>query len=338
MAGLEGERILLAHGDGGLLTHRLVSGLFLKYFGMPSRDMFNDSAVIDVPAGRLAFTTDSFVVNPVFFPGGDIGKLAVCGTVNDLAVAGAEPRHLCASFILEEGLLMSRLERIVASMAETARTACVSVVAGDTKVVERGQADSVYINTSGIGLLPEGLRLGHERVTPGDVLIINGSIGDHGIAVLSRRPGVSFESPVKSDCAPLNHLIKGLLERFKTIKLMRDPTRGGLGTTVKEMALGCRLDIVMDEKRIPVGGEVAGAAEMLGLDPLYLANEGKVVIIAGPGEGESLVEHLRAHPLGMGSGIIGEVRQGGGDVYLKTALGGTRLVDMLSGGQLPRIC
>lgn len=332
------DKILLAHGDGGLLTHKLIKDLFLEHFHNQTPDGLYDAAVIPVPAGRIAFTTDSFVVNPVFFPGGDIGKLAVCGTVNDLAVSGATPQYLSASFILEEGLDADDLEKIVISMAETARAAGVKIITGDTKVVERGSADKIFINTTGVGLLPAGVRLGYEQVRPGDVLIINGNIGEHGIAVLSRRQGIAFDSLVESDCAALNHLTGELLKNFKTIKLMRDPTRGGLATTIKELAHGCNSNIVLFEKEIPVSPGVAGAAEMLGLDPLYLANEGKVVIIASPLEGDEIVACMRSHHLGRKAGIIGEVREGRGDVYLKTALGGTRFIDMLSGQQLPRIC
>lgn len=332
------DKILLAHGDGGLLSHELLKDLFLKHFSDQVRDGLYDAAVLPVSAGKMAFTTDSFVVNPIFFPGGDIGKLAVCGTVNDLAVSGATPQFLSASFILEEGLDINDLDRIVISMAETARLAGVEVITGDTKVVERGYADKIYINTAGIGLLPPGIQLGYEQVSPGDVLIINGNIGEHGIAVLSRRQGIAFDSSVVSDCAPLNHLIGELLKSFKTIKLMRDPTRGGLATTVKELAQGSHSDIVLFEKEIPVSPGVAGAAEMLGLDPLYLANEGKVVIIASPREGEEILTCIRSRHPGGEARIIGEVMEGRGDVYLKTALGGTRFIDMLIGQQLPRIC
>lgn len=332
------DKVLLAHGDGGALSHDLINELFLKHFHGQAQAGLCDAAVIPAAAGRMAFTTDSFVVNPIFFPGGDIGKLAVCGTVNDLAVSGAVPRYISASFILEEGLEMGVLERIAASMAEAAGAAGVKIVTGDTKVVERGSADKVYINTAGIGLLPGGVRLGYDRVAPGDVLVINGNIGEHGVAVLSGRPGIAFESAVESDCAALNHLTGELIKKFKTIKLMRDPTRGGLATTVKEVALGCGLDIILDEKEIPVSPGVAGAAEMLGLDPLYLANEGKVVVVAKARESREIVAWMRSHPLGRGAGIIGEVRKGWGEVYLKTAFGGTRLIEMLSGQPLPRIC
>jgi len=338
MGGLIEKKILLAHGDGGLLTHRLITDLFLKHFHNQTSDELSDAAVFSVPAGRIAFTTDSFVVNPIFFPGGDIGKLAVCGTVNDLAVSGATPQFLSASFILEEGLDINDLERIVISMAGTAYSAGIRVVTGDTKVVERGSADKIFINTTGIGLLPDGVRLGYEMVHPGDVVIINGNIGEHGIAVLSKRQGIAFESLVESDCAALNSLTEKLLEKFETIKLMRDPTRGGLATTVTELALGCKVDIVLFEKEIPVGSGVSGAAEMLGLDPLYIANEGKVVIVASAREGNEVVSYMRSHPLGKKAGIIGEVREGRGQVFLKTVLGGTRFIDMLYGQQMPRIC
>lgn len=335
---LKENKILLAHGDGGLLTHELIKNLILKHLPDQIPEQLNDAAIIPVPAGRIAFTTDSFVADPIFFPGGDLGKLAVCGTVNDLAVSGALPRYLSVSFILEEGLDITELEKLVVSIAESAKTAGVKVVTGDTKVVERGNADKIYINTTGIGFIPPGTQLGYEQVKPGDVLIINGNIGEHGIAVLSKRQELDFESPVESDCAALNHLIKDLVDNFKTIKFMRDPTRGGLATTVKEMALSCKCDIFLFEQNIPVSPAVAGAAEMLGLDPLYLANEGKVIIIASPQEGEKIVARMRSHDLGKEAAIAGEVREGRGNVYLKTFIGGTRLIDMLSGQQLPRIC
>lgn len=332
------DKILLAHGDGGVLSHELINQLFLKHFNGRAMDGMYDAALIPVQGGRIAFTTDSFVVKPIFFPGGDIGRLAVCGTVNDLAVSGSVPGFISVSFILEEGLDLGDLERVVISLAQAAGEAGVKIVTGDTKVVERGNADKIYINTAGIGVVPAEVALGYERVNPGDVLIINGNIGEHGIAVLSEREGLSFASPVKSDCAALNHLIEELLGNFKTVKLMRDPTRGGLATTVKELALACKLDMVLFEKEIPISPGVAGAAEMLGLDPLYLANEGKVVVIASSGEGQKILDFMRSHPLGRRTAIAGEVREGRGEVLLKTVYGGTRVIDMLSGQQLPRIC
>lgn len=333
------SRILLAHGDGGLLTHELISRLFNKHFDPEGQLPTSDAAIIPVQAGRLAFSTDTFVVTPVVFPGGDIGKLAVCGTINDLAVSGAVPQYLSAAFILEEGLDLGDLEQLVASMARSAREAGVRVVTGDTKVVEKGNADRLYINTTGIGYLPSGVQLGPELVRDGDVLILNGGIGEHGIAVLSCRPGLAFATSVTSDCAALHSVIAELLERWPgAIRLMRDPSRGGLATTVNELAQLCRRDMLLVEQDVPVIGEVAGAAGMLGLDPLYLANEGKVVIIAAPEAAGAIVTYLRSHPLGRLAAVIGQVQEGRGEVLLQTAWGGARLLAMPAGGPLPRIC
>lgn len=353
-----GDRILLAHGDGGLLTHRLVRDLFLKGYGGPRLREQGDAAILD-PVPRMALTTDSFVVSPIFFPGGDIGKLAVTGTVNDLAVSGAVPRYLTAGFILEEGLEIARLARVVESMAATARDCQVEIVAGDTKVVGRGQADGLYINTSGVGFVLPGTDLRYDRIRGGDAVIINGSVGEHGLAVLSRREGLEFETPIVSDCAPLSGLIGPLLERFPGIRFMRDPTRGGVATTLKEIALSAGVDIVLKEAAIPVTDAASAAAEMLGLDPLYLANEGKVLVIAPEEDAAGILEFMRAHPLGRAAGIIGRVEGpagagaqpllvagtdalGGsgwcGRVYLRTVYGGTKQLDMLAGEQLPRIC
>lgn len=329
--------ILLAHGDGGILTHRLIQEVFQKYFTAPELTALNDAAVI-TGSRRLALTTDSFVVNPLFFPGGDIGKLAVAGTVNDLAVSGAHAKYLAAAFILEEGLELRVLNDVAASMAATARKAGVSIVTGDTKVVERGKGDGIYINTTGVGFVENG-GLGYESIEPGDQVILNGGIAEHGVAVMAQRAGISFAEPVLSDCAPLNGLIDPLLERFGAdVKFMRDPTRGGLATTVKEVALSCSCDIYLQERAIPIKSEVRGACELLGLDPLYLANEGKVMIVAAPRRAQEIVDFLHTLEEGKHAQIIGEVREGRGRVLLETPLGGTRMVDMLAGAQLPRIC
>lgn len=335
-----GDKILLAHGDGGLLTHLLITNIFQKYFNNPALKTMSDAATLplEMQKGHLALTTDSFVIKPVFFPGGDIGKLAVCGTVNDLAVSGAVPLFLTASFILEEGFPLADLEKIVASMAATASEAGVSIVAGDTKVVEQGNADKIFINTAGAGFVPEYIELGYHKVEEGDVVIINGNIGDHGLAVLSCREGLEFESNVVSDCTYLNLIIQDLLHRYRGIKLMRDPTRGGVATAVKEIALATSKDIVLFEDHLPISDNVRWAAEMLGLDPLYLANEGKFIAIVSRQEAPDIISAIRKLPQGQQASIIGEVKEGRGNVFFKTSLGATKMIDMLMGEQLPRIC
>ncbi|RDV84709.1 hydrogenase expression/formation protein HypE [Ammonifex thiophilus] len=330
--------ILLAHGDGGALTYRLVKDLFLRYFPGQALQALTDAAALDLPAGRLAVSTDAFVVSPPFFPGGDIGKLAVCGTVNDLAVSGARPLYLTASFLLEEGLSLADLERVVASMAATCREAGVEIVAGDTKVVERGKLDRIFISTTGVGIIPPEVDLGYHRVAPGDRILVNGGMGEHGLAILALRSGLDFAGQLKSDCAPLNGIIADLLAAVPGVKLMRDLTRGGLVTAAKEIALATGKDLLLEEEAIPVSGLVRGAADLLGLDPLYLANEGKFMAIVAPEEAEKALAVLRQHPLGKEAAIVGEVREGKGNVYLRTAFGGTKLMDMLAGAPLPRIC
>lgn len=342
------KTILLAHGDGGLLTGELISGLFLRYFRSPTLGRLTDAAILSLAAsqpegdwlqgGRLAFTTDSFVVDPIFFPGGDIGRLAVCGTINDLAVSGARALFLSAAFILEEGLPMAELEKVVASMAAAAAEAGVEIVAGDTKVVERGHGDKIFINTTGIGVVAPGVDLGCHRIVPGDLVLINGTVGEHGLAVLSRRQGLEFETPVVSDCAPLNDLVLPLLPRFPAIKFLRDPTRGGVATTVKELAMAAGVDVFLFEERLPVSDRVRGAAEMLGLDPLYLANEGKVVMVVAAEEAPAVLKAMRQLPGGQGATVVGEVRAGNGNAYLRTSLGATRVLTLMAGEQLPRIC
>jgi len=334
----ENELILLAHGDGGLLTHQLLEKYFLPGFSNELLDELSDASVFSMQEGRLAVSTDSFVVDPIFFPGGNIGKLAVCGTVNDIAVSGARPLYLTASFILEEGLPLGELARIVASMSDTAVKAGVKIIAGDTKVVGRGQADKIFITTTGIGLLPPQVNLGYRRLKPGDKVLVNGSLGNHGLAILLQRETLGLDSKVESDCAPLNLIIEKLLKRFKSIKIMRDLTRGGLATNAKEIAQSARVDIWLDEQSLPVDDSVRGVTELLGLDPLYLANEGKFLIAAAADEAADLLDFMKKDSLGENSRIIGEVRAGSGNVYLKTALGGTRKINMLAGAPLPRIC
>jgi hydrogenase expression/formation protein HypE len=335
------DTILLAHGSGGQLTHALIREVFARHLSNPALDELGDAALLEWPAGsgRLALTTDSYVVQPLFFPGGDIGKLAVCGTVNDLAVAGATPRYLSAGFILEEGLPRATLERVVASMAETARQAGVAVVTGDTKVVERGAADGLFINTAGVGFVPAGRALSPARLRPGDLIVVSGTVGDHGMAVMMQREGLTFSSALVSDCAPLNGLIEALLEAAPAgVRCMRDPTRGGLATTLNEWAQA-GVGIALDEPAIPVRDEVRAICEILGLDPLYAANEGKVLIGLSAEAAEVGLAALRAHPLGRRAAVIGCVTaEHPGRVILRTPLGARRILEMLAGAQLPRIC
>ncbi|WP_027365767.1 hydrogenase expression/formation protein HypE [Desulfotruncus alcoholivorax] len=332
------SRVLLAHGDGGLLAREMVQEVFLKYFNNPLLGQLSDAAVFQFEGGKVATTIDAFVVDPVFFPGGDIGKLAVCGTVNDLAVSGARPFYMNASFIIEEGLLLVDLEKIAASMAKACAEAGVTIVAGDTKVVPRGHADKIFITTSGVGVVPDGVDLGYHRPEPGDLVIINGSMGNHGLTVLCAREALGLEGALASDCAPLNHTIFYLLSGCPGVKLMRDLTRGGLASAAKEIAESCGMDIYIKEASVPVDREVRGAAEMLGLDPLYLANEGKFLAVVDARESGRALELLRETRYGSGAVIIGEVRAGRGNVYLQTALGGTKILDLLAGAPLPRIC
>jgi len=333
------ERILLAHGSGGELSHELVASLFVRVFTNPLLDPLDDMAVLRIGERRIAFTTDSYVVTPIFFPGGDIGRLAVCGTVNDLAMGGARPLFLSAGFIIEEGFPLVSLEKIVISMQETAVESGVKIVTGDTKVVNRGGADQVFINTAGIGILPEGVSISGSLAQPGDRILLSGTVGDHGVAVLSCREGLGFSSTLTSDCAPLNHLVAGMLEASPAIRCLRDPTRGGLSSTLNELARQSGVGLWVHEERIPMKEEVRGACELLGLDPLILANEGKLVAIVAPEAAEKILQGMHAHPLGRDAAIIGEVREEPrGKVVLRTAIGSTRLMDMLVGEPLPRIC
>jgi len=348
--------ILLAHGSGGKLSHDLVEQLFLRHFTSPALLRLDDAAVLPVPdlqskipwpggqgrqAPSLAFTTDSYVVSPLFFPGGDIGKLAVCGTVNDLSMSGARPLWLSAGFIIEEGLPLADLERVAASMAATAGQAGVQIVTGDTKVVDRGSADRLFINTAGVGLVPPGVEIGGDRARPGDVVLLSGTIGDHGMTVMTQREGLQFDSPLASDCAPLNGLVAALLAAVPpgATRCLRDPTRGGLATTLNELAGRSKAGIEIDETAVPVSEAVRAACELLGLDPLYVANEGKLVAIVAPEAAGAALAALRAHEYGRQAAIIGRVMEAHpGRVVLRTALGARRVVDMLTGEQLPRIC
>lgn len=335
------ERILLAHGSGGELSHELIRRMFAPAFANPALARLDDAAVLPAPpsGSRLAFTTDGYVVRPLFFPGGDIGRLAVCGTVNDLAMVGASPLCLSAAVVLEEGFPAADLERIVASMAAAAREAGVEIVTGDTKVVERGAADGCFITTAGVGVVPPGVDLSGANARPGDVVLLSGPVGDHGLAILSQREGLRFASPLESDVAPLNGLVRALLETAPALHTLRDPTRGGLATTLNEIARQSRVEIIVEEARIPVRPAVQALAELLGLDPLYVANEGKLIAIVAPEAVEAALAALRAHPLGREAAIIGRVQEGRpGRVALRTALGAHRVLDMLAGEQLPRIC
>jgi hydrogenase expression/formation protein HypE len=332
--------IVMGHGGGGKLGNELVEHLFLPAFRNPALENLGDAAVLDLGSGRLAMSTDSFVVQPLFFPGGSIGELAVNGTVNDLAVSGAEPRYLSASFILEEGFPLSRLAAIVAAMAEAAATAAVRIVTGDTKVVEHGHGDGCYINTAGIGVLRQGILVGPHRAQPGDAVLVSGTIGDHGMAIMSVREGLEFESPIRSDCAALNGLIAEVLEAAgDAVHAMRDPTRGGLASTLNEIAQASGVGIEIDEPSLPVRAEVQSACDLLGLDPVYVANEGKAVFFVAPEAVPAVLVTLRAHPLGRDAARIGQVTaQHKGMLVARTAMGANRVIPTQIGEQLPRIC
>jgi len=351
------DKILLVHGSGGQLSHELVEHLFLKYFDNPILARMDDAAVIgetrffgkNLVSGKLAFTTDSYVVSPIFFPGGDIGKLAVCGTVNDLAMSGATPLYLSTGFILEEGLELADLERVVASMAATAQAAGVQIVTGDTKVVDHGKADKLFINTAGIGMVPVGVEPGSDQAQPGDVVILSGTVGDHGMTIMSQREGLRFDSPLVSDCAPLSGLVATMLDALsslstplsspKAIHCLRDPTRGGLATALNEVAGKSRVGIEIEEHAVPVRDAVRAACELLGLDPLYVANEGKLVAFVAPAAADAVLATMRTHEYGREATIIGQVMaEHAGRVVLRTAMGARRILDMLVGEQLPRIC
>ena len=299
----------------------------------------NDSAVFDLKGVKLAFTTDSYVVDPIFFPGGDIGSLAVCGTVNDLAMRGAQPYYLSVGFIIEEGFPLSDLEQILVSMEKAALEAEVQIVTGDTKVVPRGAVDKIFINTSGIGLIPEGIHIAGQNAQTGDAVLVSGTLGDHGLTILSKREGLAFESSLKSDAAPLNHLVRDMLQAGLEIHVLRDPTRGGLATTLNEIAGQSQVGLEIWEEAIPIRDSVAAASEILGLDPLYVANEGKLIAILPQSQAEAVLALMKKNPYGQEAAIIGEVRiENPGKVVMKTIIGGKRLVDMLTGEQLPRIC
>ena len=336
---LRDEVVTLAHGSGGKATRALVESLFLEELGNPLLEPLGDSALLELNGSRIAFTTDSYVVKPIVFPGGDIGELAVNGTVNDLAVAGATPVALSAGFVVEEGFEVAELRRLVASMARAAEAAGVAVATGDTKVVERGKADGLYVNTAGIGLVPSGVELGAERVRVGDRVLVSGTLGDHGMAVMIARGELALEVELESDTAPVHELAASLLELGGAVRWLRDPTRGGLATALNELAQDAELAVALEEAALPLRPAVVGACEILGIDPLYVANEGKLVAVVAPEAADDALERLRGHELGAEAAIIGEIRaEPEGLVLLDTAFGGSRIVDMLVGDPFPRIC
>ena len=339
------RQIVLGHGSGGRMSYELISNIFMPPFDNPILRSGDDAGVLNIPTGsdldgiRLAISTDSHVVMPLFFPGGDIGKLAVCGTVNDVAMMGAKPLYLTAGFVLEEGLDVDLLSKVVESMRIAALEAKVEIVAGDTKVVQRGKADGLYINTTGIGIINKPVNISGSRAKPGDAVIVSGTIGDHGIAVLAARGELNFNVQISSDIAPLNDLVSSMLDATHDIHVLRDPTRGGLATTLNEIATQSGVGIKINEDAIPVKPAVSAACEMLGFDPLYVANEGKLIAIVEANCAAELISVMKDHPLGVDASVIGTVTDAPGEhVTLQTTLGTTRMVDMLSGEMLPRIC
>lgn len=331
--------IVMGHGGGGKLSAELIQHLFLPAFSNAHLDGLGDAAVLNLPPGRIAMSTDSFVVRPRIFPGGDIGELAVNGTVNDVAMAGADPMFVSVAFILEEGMPIDELAAIAQSMAKAASEAGVQLVTGDTKVVDRGHGDGLYVNTTGIGILREGVDIHPRNVRPGDRILVSGTIGDHGMAIMSVREGLEFESAIKSDTAPLNHMVAALLDAELDVRAMRDPTRGGLAATLNEFAAAAGVGVVVDEVNLPVNRAVASACEMLGMDPFYVANEGKMVVVVAPKEADRALEIMRSFGLGANAATIGEaVAAHPAVVVARTAIGATRVVDTQVGEQLPRIC
>lgn len=337
------EKVMLGHGSGGSMMKHIIDEVFFEAYAGEELLTGNDAAVLSVPEGsRLSFSTDSFVVTPHFFPGGDIGRLAVCGTVNDVATSGATPLYLSCGFILEEGYPIADLKRICASMAQAAKEAGVRIVTGDTKVVNRGHGDGVFINTSGVGVLREGVNLGGQYCQPGDKVLVTGTMGDHGITIMSQRELLSFFADVKSDAAPLNHLIANVVEAAPDVRCFRDPTRGGLASTLNELAAQANVDITIDESAVPVLDAVRGACEMLGYDVMQVANEGKMVCVVPAAQAQAALDAMHASTYGENAAVIGEVTPStggrGNKVFLRTAFGSTRVLDMLVGEQLPRIC
>jgi hydrogenase expression/formation protein HypE len=336
---MRSDRILLAHGSGGTMMRELIDEVFVAGFDEAALGRLDDAASLDIPTGRLAFSTDTYVVTPRFFPGGDIGRLAVCGTVNDVATSGARPLYLSVGFVLEEGLLVEDLKRILVSMRDAAAEAGVHIVTGDTKVVEKGHGDGVYINTAGVGVLEEGVDLSGSYAKPGDKVLLSGTLGDHGIAIVSTREGLKFETDIESDAAPLNALVAAVLAAAPDTRCFRDPTRGGLASTLNEIAAASGVSITVTESDVPVNPQVRGASEMLGYDVFQVANEGKMVAIVPAGQAEAALAAMRSARYGEQAAIIGEVAETpAGKVYVKTPFGATRIMDMLVGEQLPRIC
>lgn len=332
------ERIGLDHGSGGRVSHKLVADILVPAFDNPVLSRMDDGAVIDMPGNRLAFSTDSYVVDPIFFPGGNIGDLAINGTVNDLAMCGAEPLYLSVGLIIEEGFPVADLKTVLESMRSAAEKAGVRVVTGDTKVVPKGAADKIFINTSGVGVIRDGTDVSGNNVRPGDKIILSGSVADHGMTVLARREGMAFETSIKSDTAPLNEMVGKMLEAGE-VHAFRDPTRGGLGTSLNEIAIQSGVGLMIHEDKIPVKKEIAGICELLGFDPLYVANEGKLIAFVAPDDAGRVLAAARENEFGTEACFIGEaVAENPGKVFMKTGIGGTRIVDMLAGEQLPRIC
>ncbi len=333
------DKILLAHGSGGRLSRQLIQELILPHLGNPTLSRLDDAAQLKIKSDRIAFTTDSFVVDPIFFPGGDIGKLAVCGTVNDLAMSGALPKYLSLALILEEGLPLADLERIILSVKHATAEAGVQVVTGDIKVVRRGEAHKIFINTAGIGVIPAGVNISGDKVTVGDKLIVSGNLGEHALAVMANRVGIEFNPALLSDVAPLSDLVADMLNVCPQVHALRDPTRGGLAGTLNELAQAAQVGIMVQEGCIPVTEAVAGACELLGFDPLYLANEGKLLVSVAAADADKLLAQMRRHKYGVQAQIIGEViAEPKGLVQLKTSIGGTRILDIPAGEQTPRIC
>jgi hydrogenase expression/formation protein HypE len=336
---MQHETVQMAHGAGGRLSQALMQRIFMPHLHNPFLDLLDDQAKLDLPPGRVAFTTDSYVVSPVFFPGGNIGELAVNGTVNDLAVGGARPIYLSAGFVIEEGFSLSELETIVKSMADAARKAGVMIVAGDTKVVGKGQCDRIFINTSGIGVISDGLKLSCCNLQPGDSIILSGTVGDHGMAIMTSREGLSFQSRITSDCGALNGMTAAMLEAVPTIHAMRDPTRGGVAATLNELAVSSGVGIAINETAIPVKEDVRGACELLGIDPLHVANEGKLVVAVAAADAGKVLDVMRSSEHGRDAVIIGTVVDDHpGMVVMNTAFGSRRIIDLPLGEQLPRIC
>ena len=336
---MKNERILLDHGSGGKISHKLITDMMVPSFDNDILSQLDDGAIFRIEASKLAFSTDTYVVDPIFFPGGNIGDLAVNGTVNDLSMCGATPLFLSVGMVIEEGFPVKDLGRILKTMSQAAKQARVKVVTGDTKVVPRGAADKIFVNTSGIGLIPEGVDISSRNARPGDKIILSGNIADHAITILTQREEIGFDSSLKSDTAPLNHLVGKMLEVCSDIHTLRDPTRGGVGTALNEIAIQSNVGIKIFESRIPLGEEVAGICELLGFDPLYLANEGKLIAFVEEAYLDEVLAVMRQDSLGKDACVIGEVvKDNPGRVFMETRIGGVRIVDMLAGEQLPRIC